>query len=184
MFEASLEGVYTDPFLYLRSRNAGAQTVGSSGINFVVANDQGIFSEHFMGYRWGGDAIVVNTRAEYKRFGAWSGGVNFLYMLHGTHDKWTVYSPLYGSGNHPHVVPTPTDTHETGNHADANADECNAPYTLLALSLFCSWTPPRMERLSLHGSLDFIHLINPFNKRENPPASDLQVTIGLRYRFL
>jgi hypothetical protein len=196
MFQASLEGVYTDPFLYLRARDADvSQEAGVSGINFVVANKGygSRYAEQFMGYRWGGDAIVVNANAAYRRFGEWSIKANVMYMAHGTHDKWTTYQDLYAAGaaGHPQIVPTPTDSHETENHADADTRTTrNAPYHFIAFSLSGSWNVgslsvfqhiEALNALSLYGQIDLLHIVNPGNRKENVPITDLQLTVGISY---
>jgi hypothetical protein len=197
MFSASLEGVYTEPFLYLRARNTDAgQTAGVSGINFVVANrDYGSrYAEQFMGYRWGGDAVVVNANAAYRRFGEWNAGANFMYMIHGTHDKWTTYQALYAAGaaGHPQVVQTPTGSHETENHADGNAGVRDAPYHFIALSLSGAWNVgslPAFQHikvlnyLSLYGRLDFLGIVNPGNLSANAPVFDVQFSAGVSFGF-
>jgi hypothetical protein len=192
MFQASLEGVYTDPFLYLRARDTSiAQEAGVSGINFVVANKGygSRYAEQFMGYRWGGDAIVVNLNAVYSRFGEWSVKANFMYMIHGTHDKWTTYETLYaaGSSGHPQVVSTPTSSHETANHADLRAGERNAPYHFIALSFSGSWhilhDIPWVKNLELYGQADLVVIKNPGNIKSDTLATDFQLTLGISYSF-
>lgn len=96
MFYGSFEWALTDPYLYLRdSGNGGTlpQPFGDPGLNFVVAtrlfsNYFGLtYDENFLGYQYGGDAVVYNGNIGYRRFGKWSVEGNLFYMLHGTHDK-------------------------------------------------------------------------------------------------
>ncbi|MDY0288616.1 MAG: hypothetical protein RBR15_07320 [Sphaerochaeta sp.] len=100
----SLEGVYTDPYLYLRSIHGDA-TQGTTGLNasrdtlnFVVAlrrwfPDKLIYDQAFLGYRHGGDALVGNLEIGYKRYGSWSLSGHLFCMLHGGVDMntpWTL----------------------------------------------------------------------------------------------
>ncbi len=101
----SLEGVYTDPYLYLRSidgdetqstKNPGEP--GLDSLNFVVAlrrwfPDKLIYDQSFIGYRYGGDAIVGNLEVGYKEYGSWALSAHLFCMLHGGIDMnspWTL----------------------------------------------------------------------------------------------
>ena len=101
----SLEGVYTDPYLYLRSidgdetqstKNPGEP--GLDSLNFVVAlrrwfPDKLIYDQSFIGYRYGGDAMVGNLEVGYKKYGSWSLSAHLFCMLHGGIDMnspWTL----------------------------------------------------------------------------------------------
>ncbi|MDR1894316.1 MAG: hypothetical protein LBQ61_06445 [Spirochaetales bacterium] len=185
VFFASLEGVYTDPFLYLRNRNYAPQTAGVSGINFVVSNSSDYHGESFLGYRWGGDAVVFNANGEYRRFGQWSVKINIMYMIHGTHDKWTAYRNLTADEN----KSTPTSVHVTENHGDANTGDRNAPYRLASLSLSASGNGAFLfgrgafENLAFYGEADLVIVKNPLNIESPRPAVDLQFVLGLSYTF-
>ncbi|MFA6821488.1 MAG: hypothetical protein WCR26_04760 [Sphaerochaetaceae bacterium] len=101
MFYGSLEGAYTNPYLYLRDKGDYEQTLGQPGINMIVAirerfGDGAVYyDETFLGYKYGPDAIVVNFNTGYRQFGKWFAESNFFFMLHGTHDKWTTWSYVY-----------------------------------------------------------------------------------------
>ncbi|MDR1894994.1 MAG: hypothetical protein LBQ61_09980 [Spirochaetales bacterium] len=199
MLTASAEGVLTDPYLYLRSshKDRSSMQAGDYPNNFVVANRYRpnfvYYNEEFLGYRYGNDAIVFNLNAFYQEFGRYRGGVNFFYMVHGTQDKWTFYSKVYStdSPHAPRDFSTPTDTHDGENSADADAQSRNAPYTMTALSLIGEATlglPPtsrgrRRGPMTAWAQIDFIRVVNPGNRRENPPIADLQWTLGVGYEF-
>ena len=79
MLFGSAEWAKTDPYLYLRDIGtwAHSQGQGEYGINWVVALrefSQGTtsYTEDFLGYQYGGDAIVYNANMGYKQFGKWS----------------------------------------------------------------------------------------------------------------
>jgi hypothetical protein len=195
LLTGSFEAVYTNPYLYLRAATAGNQTLYDKGLNFIVANRYHremflyYYPEEFMGYRWGGDAIVFNFRADYRRLGAWDINFNAMVMIHGTHDKWTVYEYVYpiGTDGHADYLSTPTTSHETENHADPNAQTArNAAYVLTALSVSGSWNIlkdlPWAKALELYGQADFVWVANQGNIQGND-AFDLQLVIGLSWKF-
>ncbi|MDR1894358.1 MAG: hypothetical protein LBQ61_06675, partial [Spirochaetales bacterium] len=200
MFTASLEGVWTSPYLYLRSSSgADAETENyKRGLDFVVANrytfSEGVFyGEDFLGYRWGGDAIAINGRAGWDVYGKVRLGVNFLFLVHGTFDKYTVYNEVNVS-KPPYNSTTPTGAHPNNgaasgdpsyqyasNYADPAAVGRDAVSYTQALSLSGSWT--FWGALALYGEIDLVHVIHPRNYSSSPPATDLQWTLGLTYGF-
>jgi hypothetical protein len=198
IFTGSFEFALTDPYLYLRSGGHGNQDNGTAGINYIVANRATfpvLYYEEFLGYRWGGDDIVLNAHAGYREFGAWSLEANILFMIHGAHDKWTTYQAVYAEndlGNNPQDNRTPTESHPQANHADPNAAVRNAPYYLTAFSILGSWNIgtlpslahiPALRTLALYGQIDVVAIFNPWNIRENAPIADLQFTLGVSYQL-
>ncbi|GHU25352.1 hypothetical protein FACS1894164_14430 [Spirochaetia bacterium] len=197
MLTGSFEFAITDPFLYLRD-HGGAGTISAGrqeiGLNFVVANryrglgSDNIYVEDFLGYRHGGDAIVLNAKADYRQFGKWSAGVNLMYMIHGTHDKWTVWDEVYSadSAYGPKQYPTPTKSHETENVADEDASRRNIASHTVALSLsgsYLVWQAERWGKLNAFGQIDFVTVVNPGNISSNAAAFDAQFSLGLTYSF-
>jgi hypothetical protein len=198
IFTASLEGVLTDPYLYLRSAGGeGARTAEQRGLNWVVANryfsaprSTVFFNEDFLGYRWGGDAIVINARAGYEVFGRWKVTGNFMFLAHGTVDKYTVWNKVNVT-KPPYNAHPPTSSHPDNgmdgsekvldNYADGNAHLRDAVSYTTALSLLGSWHFYRT--FSLYGELDLVWIVHPRNIRANPPVSDLQFTLGVSYGF-
>jgi hypothetical protein len=207
MFSASLEGVLTDPYLYLRHKPSGDgntvdatqthnQKLNDPGLGFVVANRYHtyfgfMYKEDFLGYRYGGDAIVVNANAAYREFGWWNVGANLMFMAHGAFDKWTVYTKTLGTqpstptSGHP-AENTP-DTGYGGNNADTTASTRNAVSFTTALSLMGSWNifhdVPWIKNLAVFGQTDLVIIVNPGNRKENKPVTDLQVSLGVTYSF-
>ncbi|MDR2516110.1 MAG: hypothetical protein LBC88_01865 [Spirochaetaceae bacterium] len=181
LFEASLESAYTSPYLYLQSN-----TAGFNSNSFVKANryynGEGnyFFVEEFLGYRWGGDALVFNAHASLSRPGRWTARFNFLAMLHGTHDKWTAWSMVYSADS-----PSPphdsflTDRHETANYADpAGAAARNA--VSLTLTPSVSGSLVVWKTLEVYGEADAIFSINHGNI-QGRFAADFQLTLGVKY---
>jgi hypothetical protein len=212
MLSGSFEGVYTDPYLYLRAQTLNASSTKRE-LNYVVANRHTsmswgsidpLFVEEFLGYRWGGDAIVLNANAVYREYGKWSAGANLMFMIHGTFDKWTRWTDVdpqdnaggWGAGengtsheyeNLPGNQSAPTDSHYQGNYADTNPQSRNAPYYLTALSLFGTWnifrSLPGVKSLDLYGQIDLALVANKGNIKSDALAADVQFTIGLSYSF-
>ena len=186
MFYGSFEWALTDPYLYLRdSGNGGTlpQPFGDPGLNFVVAtrlfsNYFGLtYDENFLGYQYGGDAVVYNGNIGYRRFGKWSVEGNLFYMLHGTHDKWTLWTT---TGTPDLVDTTPTTHHDTGNNRDPSASTTlDAVSKMLVLGLKGAYTIVR--NLDVYGELDYVHIQNPGNVSTNAPIHDLQLTMGISY---
>lgn len=85
----SLEGVRTDPYVYLRSVDGDkSQDDVADTLNFVVAirrwiPDKLIYDQSYMGYQYGGDAYVGNLVVGYKQYGKYSVQGSLFYMAHG-----------------------------------------------------------------------------------------------------
>jgi hypothetical protein len=65
------------------------------------------------------------------------------------------------------------------NYADGDAPLRDAVSYTFALSLSGFWRFSRS--FSLYGELDLVRVLNPRNIKANPPASDLQFTLGISY---
>jgi hypothetical protein len=98
MFYANIEGVYTDPYLYLRSEDGDSnQSSSSDSLNYVVAirrwfSDRVIYDQTFMGYQYGGNAIVGNLAIGFEKFGNWSAEGRVFAMIHGNTDENTFWT--------------------------------------------------------------------------------------------
>jgi hypothetical protein len=203
MFNASAEFALTDPYLYLRydyarstlgeaSSGDGQQKLGQNPLNFVVANryrepSDTYFWEEFLGYRWGGDALVFNVNTSLQVFGSWSVGLNFFFMRHGANDKWTLYDSITredydsASAEYNPIQQTPTEAHYSENNADNSArDYRNAAYNLSALSLYGQYT---LGFISFYGQGDLIIITNPGNHKGNGTINDFQLTVGVSLNF-
>ena len=188
LLSVNLEGALTQPYLYLRDGDAQtgeterAQTKGRYGLSYVVAlrdmsgssNTQN-YNLEYLGYPYGGDAIVGNLNAEYSRPGKWSVGSNIFFMVHGTHDRYTVWSRVEkGTSQFP-----PTTTHLSGNYNDTQADGRDAASETLVTGLCGS-----MELgygFSAGIQADYINIWNVGNRTANGHVSDLQLTVMLSY---
>ena len=186
MFFGSVEWARTDPYLYLRDNGNRNQSFGEYGVNWVVAlrefyNPNGVnYTEHFLGYQYGCDAIVFNANFGYRRFGKWSLEGNLFYMIHGTHDQWTTWGDQNDAVQDTET--TPTTTHHTANNADIHAqtERDSASYTFVAgVRGSCKAT----RRTEIFGQVDYIYILNPGNISTNTPIWDVQVTTGLTFRL-
>ena len=80
----NLEGAYTMPYLYLRATNipegSHVQDPEDPGLGYI-----GLFrgSRFFLGYTYGGDAVVIDLEANYSVPGDWEAGAELMFMNHG-----------------------------------------------------------------------------------------------------
>ena len=186
----NVEGAITDPYLYLRDggRQAGEtkrdQTEGRYGINYVVAlremSESGgteNYNLDFLGYKYGGDAIVAYLSADYDVPEKWNAGASLFFMVHGTHDKYTAWTRVNKDTNQT----TPTTKHQTANYNDPDVSKRDAASISFVTSLTGSYSI--MPSLSVGGEVDFIYLKNPGNIKSNPSLFDMQTTLTLNYTW-
>lgn len=182
----SAEFAKTSPFLYLRYGTNTSQNKGQYGINYVVAirhfhaQDGASIEEEFLGYKYGGDAIVANLNVGYKVFGSFHVEGNIFFMAHGTFDKdtcWTIVGN--GDGTYPdyNQLQTPTTWHPTDNHTDANANSRNSVSYTTVIGINGGYTINK--NLSAMAQLDFINISN-YGNISGQKASDVQLTVGLK----
>ncbi|MBQ7729314.1 MAG: hypothetical protein IJT86_03075 [Spirochaetales bacterium] len=80
----NLEGAYTMPYLYLRATNipegSHVQDPEDPGLGYI-----GLYrgSRFFLGYTYGGDAVVIDLKASYSVPGDWEAGAELMFMNHG-----------------------------------------------------------------------------------------------------
>ena len=188
------EGAYTTPYLYLRDgdqqsgESGRMQTKGRYGINYVVAlremSDCGgteNYNLDFLGYKYGGDAIVAYLSAEYKTLDKWNAGLSLFYMIHGTHDKYTAWTRVNEviDGTKMTNQNTPTTTHQTANYNDAEASKRDCASKSFVASLFGSYNIG--YGFSVEVETDFIYLTNPGNISTNANVFDTQTTVCVSY---
>lgn len=193
IFTFNAEVAYTNPFLYLRDGSTDRNQVkGQYGVNYVVAlrriGQTGGFvdyDEHYLGYRYGGDSIVGNLNAQYKRTGKWGVEANLFFMAHGTFDQWTVWTRINPDNNHPEYPSeepkTPTTTHVTDNQNDANAKSRDSVEYTLDLTLSGNWN--FYKNLTANFGFDWIMVVNGGNLKANGVRNDLQFTLGVTYEL-
>jgi hypothetical protein len=183
----SLEWAKTDPFLYLRDKDDSASSPEDYGISYTAAQREYfshgiIYNEEFIGYEYGPDAIVINAQGGYKEFGKWFVEGNIFYMLHGTHDIWTVWTRVdTGDPGDDDPTPpvTPTDSHETENNGDLDADERDSVSKTFYISAAGGYAI--LPELSVYGQVDYLQVENPGNIAANGTIRDVQLTFGITY---
>jgi hypothetical protein len=178
---SSFEFAYTTPYLYLRN-DGTSDTQDGYGINFIVAlrkfDQNGIYyDEQFLGYEYGGDAIVFNFNNKMYDRNKWSFETNLFLMCHGTFDTDTTWSTV-GPDTDREEVSTPT----TYNYQEGSTK--NAPeYTGI---LGFNFTTRPVDNFSLYAQLDFIGILNPDNvyiEGEDNLEGDIQLTVGSSITF-
>ena len=190
--EFNLEGAYFNPYTYLRYLQSPSGAADESyGLSYVVAirdyvsgngQDSLVYDEYWLGYKYGPDSVVANLNVEWKKTNFLTLSANAFFMAHGTHDKWTKWSEVGGTGEEDwkKYSVTPTSEHETENYRYKNSDvqNRNAVCYTLDLGLFCQYHIK--ENLKVYGQADFIRIWNVYNMK-NENASDAQFVVGLKY---
>lgn len=173
VFTYSLEGAYTDPFLYMREQYNPATKqfgVGYDVIVRVLSNSMENL-RYWQGYPYGGDAIVAHLNLGYERPDKERYEASALFMVHGILDinsTWTLYSGSESLVTTPTTV-NPFDTSETG----------TVSYTLL---------PTFLAEYSLNKNLSgMVHIALPMIWNKGNVAKsltyDIQLSAGITYSF-
>ncbi len=177
----SIEAVYTDPYLYLR--DDGTSYDGNKyGNSFVVAYPEFVTSEKsgailgtyaldFLGYRYGGDAIVLNFNTGYEKYERWFIEGTLMYMVHGATDVLTRWST-------DSLLRTPTRSEAQGSYdKTASAKNAIAHYLILTLEDGYMWS----RNFNIYTRTDLVSIWNKGNI-EGEYAFDVQLTVGFKYK--
>jgi hypothetical protein len=190
----SLEFAYTDPYLYLRGDGTtdSAQTSGNYGISYVVAfrefsPEYGTwYHNEYLGYEYGGDAIVVNLNSTVKKYGKWNVEANLFYMLHGTFDKFTTWKEIDSSDDESTYTTPTTDHSENDNHnndstnREASSLIANRDSVSRTLVLGTSASYDISENLNIFAQLDYINIKN-YQNVSGKNTSDVQLVLSFSY---
>jgi capsule assembly protein Wzi len=180
MFHIGLEGVYTTPYLYLRNSRVfddptNEQDQNAQPINFVVGYPQytqlvgNVVKKEFLGYSYGGDAIVLNLAASYIKPDLWEVHSSIFWMMHGTFDVDT----LYELGDDPVSAQTPTDQ----SFSPSYTTDKNSVETTWISSIGGSYYIT--SNLKFSSDLGWIIRWNPGNIAAPTPENDLQGSISI-----
>ncbi len=180
---STFEVAYTSPYLYLRDKgdtNPSEDIVQDGyGINFIVAtrefsntysNSGIVYDVQFLGYKYGGDALVVNFN---NRYGFNKNKIivetNLFGMIHGTFDIDTPWSTVGGTYDDPGFLSLINfyDTSKTGLSYTGVA----GLYSSLEIS----------DSIKTFAQLDAIITYNYDHLGSN--SSDLQLTTGFSLSF-
>ncbi len=184
----SFEWAFTNPYLYLRDGiDTSSDDYGSYGINYVVAIREimagggSYHDETFLGYKYGPDAMTLNLNVGYKRYGKWNVEGNIFYMLHGTHDKWTMWSHVAPetTASLPGYQTWLTEQHLTNNYGDVDAKSRDALSKTFVIGVKGGYTI--LKNFDAYGQIDYINIVNPKNLKANAPWNDVQITLGISY---
>ena len=176
----SLEGVYTDPFLYLRDDGRDPRGSGAYGVNFIVAVPEYVngtggqrvanYSLEFLGYRYGNDSIVADLNLGWKDYRGWSMEGNFMYLVQGVMDRYSRWSMVDRD------VMGPTSSSSLGSyiyddHRVKDAVSHTLLFTISADVQITDW-------LTIKGKADCVTIFNYMNMKGRR-ASDFQFSIGI-----
>lgn len=166
----ALEGVYTDPFFYLREKydGSGKFGVGYDGVVRVLAQNMANL-RYVQGYPYGGDAIVGNLLVDYERPGFWKASLNTMFMAHGVLDFNSTWGEYTGSETIP-ITPTTQNPFVPGENGPIE-------YSWL-FTLAGEVNLSRKLALSGHLALPFV-----WNKGNaaGSMVSDYQLSVGVHY---
>ena len=187
MLYGSLEGAYTDPFLYLRDNGSERDNPVHYGINFVVGqpdftnSGSSNYVLDFLGYRYGNDSVVANFNVGYEVYGKWNVDFTFTYWADGIMDmnsKWHYTTPGVDDPNSP--TSKPVNDKDGSWNPSSNWESRNAVAHWLLFNIAGHYT--FIESLDLYAQFRFINVINYENVR-GQSESDVQFSIGLSYSF-
>lgn len=172
----NLEGVYTDPYLYLREEYDS--TTGQNGVSlydytreFHQNTPTIAYNRAPVGYRYGGDCIVGDFKANYTTSKNWVSELELFYMAHGIiyndfeGDDWA-----YGTSH----TPSTTDIAETPSHPDGYVERT------FRASLSSSY--PVSDWLSVSGGIDNVCIWNKDNLSK-PLSFDMQLHAQVKITF-
>ena len=149
-------------------------------------NKPGDYKRMYLGYQYGGDAIVLHGSYSLEAIGSWSAFLEGTYMWHGNKRLDSPWSP-YGKNDQDELI-----TVLSGDVIERS----------LILSLGGKYTSKRIPGLYVRGFLDYVHIANM--KSDTPTTytastygdtvdlylnqlgnnqSDLQATFCIGYTF-
>lgn len=184
MLYGSLEGAYTDPYLYLRD-DGDEYGPNNYGINFVVATPEftnggkANYTLDFLGYRYGNDSVVANLNVGYKVFGSWFVDGRYTYIADGCFDMNTRWDNdiVPGSENDP-LAPSDSHPHDGSFDKNSNWESRNAVAHWNVLALKGGVT--LFDNLDIWGEFDYIHIGN-WQNIKGQKSQDVQFTLGVSY---
>lgn len=170
----NLEGVYTDPYLYLREQYAN----GENGVSlysyvreFHNTNPTVTYTRKCIGYKYGGDCVVGDFKANYATSKNWISEFELFYMAHGIickdfgGDDWAI-----GKSK----APSTHDIAETPVHEDGFVEHT------FRVSLSSSY--PILKWLTVSGGIDNYFIWNQDNVQK-PMVYDMQLHAGVKIYY-
>lgn len=175
VFTFSLEGVYTDPYLYLREKyNSTSETEGVSfyGDYREFNTMYGVtYLRKCIGYQYGGDAIVADLNFGYQSLSNWQSKLSFFYMAHGIIYNELLVDLLSATDINPTTPSTedPTGSNESGEVEHLFRASLSGSYKVL------SW-------FYTDAQIDNWFIVNK-NNIDAPLTYDMQIYIGFHFEF-
>ncbi|MDR2149801.1 MAG: capsule assembly Wzi family protein [Spirochaetaceae bacterium] len=171
----SLEGAYTSPVLYRRDR-----------VDFMILNRRISFNEgnvyalEYIGYQYGGDALVAQFDAHLTVLNKGEAGVRLFAMAHGEMNAFMSHNTEGDNTDRANII-----------HTTPSGDTVE---TSFAVSLWGTYTLPPVFKwlsLSVFSQLDIIAKTNKRMYQNNPPfvwyksgtSTDLQYSLGVQLRW-
>ena len=170
--KTSLEAAFTDPFLYLRGLDGITNNSGDNdesndayngyshgyGFDAIVKNFNrpGDYWRSYLGYEYGGDAIVINFTSSIDNITNWNAYFNALFMLHGNKRLDSSWSS-YGKNGLDELV-----TILSGDVIERT----------LILSVGGRYDILEVPGLYLNGNLDYINIVNMKSDNQTPVTND------------
>lgn len=163
--KASIEAALTDPFLYLRGLDGIVNNTTtdphvngySHGYGYDVIlknfNKPGDYKRMYLGYQYGGDAIVLNYTSSIEKIGHWNAYFDATYMWHGNKRLDSQWSSYGRNGLDDLVTVLSGDVIER----------------TLILSLGGKYQVEKIPGLYLKGNLDYVNIVNM--KSDTPTTS-------------
>lgn len=188
----NLEVAYTSPYLYLRYGTSEGNSEKDYGLDYVVAlrrwhldGSKKHYDEYCLGYTYGPDALVINLNAGWKGLdNKLKLEANAFLMLHGTHDLWTRWHAIGGSGTTQEMIDADlkplSGQHITTNVKYPDAKNRNKIETTFDFGLSGSYQISK--HFSAMAQLDLV-VVNNYGNIENKPQTDFQVVLGGTYSF-
>lgn len=178
----NFEFAYTSPYLYLRNDGSsldskialyedGNGIQNGYGINFVVAlrefDARGIFyDKQFLGYKYGGDALVFNMNNRMFSGNKWNFEINYFLMCHGTFDIDTLWRFVDANSD----ITSPISTQ--------NPDKSEKTSISVTNVVGFNFSIRPIRNINMFAQLDFVGILNYKNKLRNN-VGDIQLTTGI-----
>ena len=183
------EFAYVSAFCYLRdgyNADYGMDYTGAIRSRLYAYEERGLstdilYEDYVLGYKYGPDCIVANLAA------TWEGGkltlsANGMFMVHGTHDLWTVWGevPAHAGDVYYEQYTGPSSSHSQNDnyrYTDARDTRDSLWYTV---DIGAGAQYSLLDNLKLNLNVDFVTMRNIFNV-SGQNASDVQIILGAVY---
>lgn len=174
ILKLSAEGVYADPYLYLREKyNSSSGTFGVSFYNDFrdfASGQELYYVRNCLGYKYGGDCITADLKALYDSLENWQSQIEFFYMAHGI-----IYQDLETDWIYGKQTFAPSTKDITSSSGTTGYVEHSFLMSLSASYDFFDW-------LKVYGGIDNWIIVNK-NNVQSSPVYDFQFYSGISLSF-